>query len=49
LYAYFRARAPRRQLTDLLPIVSLHAAGNVGGNVAFGAGALVARLPVDLS
>lgn len=29
-----------KQLTDLLPIVSLHAAGNVGGNVAFGAGAL---------
>ena len=30
-----------RQVQDLVPIVSLHAAGNVGGNVAFGAGALV--------
>jgi len=29
-----------KQVQDLVPIVSLHAAGNVGGNVAFGAGAL---------
>jgi hypothetical protein len=30
-------------MKELIPIVMLHAAGNVGGNVAFGAGALVSR------
>lgn len=30
----------KSQIKELIPIVSLHSAGNVGGNVAFGAGAL---------
>eukprot|EP00284_Hemiselmis_tepida_P003038 CAMPEP_0174950930 /NCGR_PEP_ID=MMETSP1355-20121228/94586_1 /TAXON_ID=464990 /ORGANISM="Hemiselmis tepida, Strain CCMP443" /LENGTH=387 /DNA_ID=CAMNT_0016198567 /DNA_START=19 /DNA_END=1182 /DNA_ORIENTATION=- len=35
-----KPRLSSQQMKELLPIVSLHAAGNVGGNVAFGSGAL---------